>query len=316
VTAIETVDYAPERRDDVRALMEEVFGSVATAEEFDWWHERNPAGSRVFSVVLDGGRVAGASGMSFHRMLIGGEEQEVAFALDAATHPDYRGRGLWSALELRNEEECARLGAPAVLGFTNPLAGPILVGKLGWSDLAWLRFWARPVLRRGGLLPRGVEEVGRLGPEVEELYRAAREGWPAHVVRSEEHLTWRYAQSPRGYRLLAARGPGGRLDGYAVVGQKRYEGREVGVLADLVVRPGAVGTGRLLVRAAARRVERGRVLVAWLPPAGATRTALVTSGFVPTNRSIRFIGKPLQDGVVLPTGRQGWHFGLGDMDIF
>lgn len=316
MSALTPVDYAPERRDDVRALMEEVFGSVASAEEFDWWHERNPAGRRLLSVVLDGERVAGASGMSFHRMALGGEEREVAFALDAATHPDYRGRGLWSALEVRNEEEAARAGAAAVLGFTNPMAGPILVGRLGWRDLTRLRLWARPVLRRGGRLPRGVEEVERLGPEVEELYRAARAGWPNHVVRSADHLDWRYAESPRPYGLLAARGPGGRLDGYAVLGQKRYARRDVGVLADLVVRPGAGGSGRALVRAAAGRLERGRVLVALLPAAGATRSAFVASGFVPTHRSIRFIGKPLRDGVSLPAGRAAWHFSLGDMDIF
>jgi GNAT superfamily N-acetyltransferase len=266
--------------------------------------------------VLDGERAAGASGMSFHRLVLDGEAEEVAFALDAATHPDYRGRGLWSALELRNEEECARAGAPAVLGFTNPMAGPILVGRLGWRDLTWLRFWARPVLRRGGRLPRGIQEIERFGPEVEELYRAARAGWPNHLVRSAEHLNWRYAESPRGYRLLVARGPGGNLDGYAVLGHKRYAGRDVGVLADLVVRPGAVRAGRSLVRASARSVRRGRVLVALLPAPGPTRTALLTSGFVPTHRSIRFVGKPLREGIELPQGRTAWHFSLGDMDIF
>lgn len=316
MTALTPVDYAPERRDDVRALMEEVFGSVASADEFDWWHERNPVGRRLLSVVLDGERVAGASGMSFHRMALGGTEQEVAFALDAATHPDYRGRGLWSALELRNEEEAARAGAAAVLGFTNPLAGPILVGRLGWRDLTQLRLWARPVLRRGGRLPRRVEEVERLEDEAEELYRAARGRWPNHVVRSAEHLNWRYAESPRGYRLLLARGAGGRLDGYAVLGRKWYAGREVGVLADLVVRPDAARAGRALVRAASGLVERGRVLVALLPSAGAARATVRRAGFVPTHRSIRFIGKPLREGLELPEGRAAWHFSLGDMDIF
>jgi GNAT superfamily N-acetyltransferase len=316
VSPLEPTAYAPERRDEVRSLMEEVFGSVASAEEFDWWHERNPAGRRVLSVIDDGGRVAGASGMSFHCMVLGGEEADVAFALDAATHPDYRGRGIWSALELRNEEECARAGAPAVLGFTNPQAGPILVGKLGWRDLARLRFWARPVLRRSGAPLRRVERVERFGEEAEELYRAVRASWPNHLVRGAAHLNWRYLDSPRGYRAFAARGPGGRLDGYAVLGHKRYAGRDVGVLSDLVVRPGAVGSGRRLVRAAARAVERGRVLVAWLPADRTARAALASSGFVPTPRAIRFIGKPLRDGVALPEGRGAWHFSLGDMDVF
>jgi GNAT superfamily N-acetyltransferase len=316
VSELQPVAYEPSRRDDVRELMEEVFGAVASAEEFDWWHERNPAGRRVFSVVLDGGRIAGASGMSFHRMVLGGEETEVAFALDAATHPDYRGRGLWSALELRNEEECARLGAPAVLGFTNPMAGPILVGKLGWRDLTWLRFWARPLLRRGvGRLPVGVEPLERFGPETDEVYRAARAGLPAHVVRTADHLNWRYLDSPRGYRAFVARRDG-RAEGYAVLGHKRYEGREVGTLADFLVRPGAGRAARRLLRAAAGSVELGRALVAWMPRTRTERAALVAAGFVPTPRAIRFIGKPLQPGVELAGGRAAWHFSVGDMDIF
>ena len=43
-----------------------------------------------------------------------------------------------------NEEEAVRVGASWALGFTNPLAGPILVGKLGWEDVTTLRIWVRP----------------------------------------------------------------------------------------------------------------------------------------------------------------------------
>jgi GNAT superfamily N-acetyltransferase len=313
VTAFRPAAYEPSQRDAVRGLMEEVWGESASSEDFDWWHERNPTGRRLISLVLDDGRVAGASAMSFLRMRLNGEEHDVAFALDAATHPDYRGRGLWSVLELHNEQESAAAGAPAVLGFTNPVAGPILVGKLGWADLAALRLWARPQRLRAaeaGFRDGGGETLDRFGPEADALYRLVRGGWGNHVVRSTEYLNWRFVDSPRPYRILAARA-GGELAGWAVVTHKRFQGRAVGAVADLVA-PEA-GIARSLLRRAARAVQ-GQALVALVSPA--QRARYLAAGFVPTHRSIRFIGKPLADGVRLATGRAAWYFTLGDTDIF
>jgi hypothetical protein len=40
-------------------------------------------------------------------------------------------------------------------------------------------------------------------------------------------------------------------------------------------------------------------------------------GFVPTPRTIRFIGKRLSgDAPPLPKRRDAWHFTLGDLDFF
>src|SRR5207253_7660382 len=47
--------------------------------------------------------------------------------------------------------DLAEAGAGWALGFTNPMAGPILVGRLGWEDVTTLRVWVRPKrLRRTG----------------------------------------------------------------------------------------------------------------------------------------------------------------------
>ena len=309
MTSLDPVAYEPAWRERVLALQREVWGASASAEEFEWWFERNPVGPRLISVVPDDGRAAGVSGMSFFRMVLDGEQADVAFALDAATHADYRGRGLWSRLELRNEELSAQAGAPAVLGFTNPVAGPILVGKLGWRDLASLRLWARPLL-----LParaeRGVVPLERFDGETDELYARLSSSWGNHLVRRAEFLNWRYVDSPRGYRCFAAR-TGGRLEGYAVLTQKAYAGRTVGVVADLA---GSAPACRALLRRCAREAEGVRLLVALVSPW--QRRTFVASGFLPTHKAIRFIGKPLREGVTLSAGREAWHFTLGDMDIF
>jgi hypothetical protein len=48
----------------------------------------------------------------------------------------------------------------------------------------------------------------------------------------------------------------------------------------------------------------------------AARRALVRSGFAPTNKQLRFIGKPLHGGVRIDERADAWHFTLGDFDFF
>ena len=128
-------------RDGFLALMRENYGEAMSPAEFDWWFDRNPAGPRILNEARDDdGTALGVLAMSCARMSQG----LAAFAVHAVTTPAARGRGVFSTLELRNEEEAVRAGATWALGFTNPMAGPILVGKLGWEDVTSLRIWVRP----------------------------------------------------------------------------------------------------------------------------------------------------------------------------
>ena len=54
-----------------------------------------------------------------------------------------------------------------------------------------------------------------------------------------------------------------------------------------------------------------------LPPrSAAQRRALARTGFAPTNKKLRFIGKALRDGARLDEDAKAWHFTLGDFDFF
>src|SRR3954452_16766951 len=112
--------------------MQETYGTAMSPAEFDWWFDRNPAGPRILNAAREeDGTPLGVLAMSFARM----DEGLAAFAVHAVTTPAARGRGVFSTLELHNEEEARAAGAVWALGFTNPMAGPILVGNLGWVDL-------------------------------------------------------------------------------------------------------------------------------------------------------------------------------------
>ena len=277
----------PARRDDVIALMQETYGDAMSPAEFDWWFDGNPAGPRIVTEARDDdGTVLGVLAMSCARMSQG----LAAFAVHAVTSPAARGRGVFSTLERHNEREAAAAGATWALGFTNPMAGPILVGKLGWEDVTSLRIWVRPKrLRRrgaGGL---------RSAPGVRPFDRA-RTLRAHHIVRDPAYLNWRYADSPRPYLCV---------DGI-VVSHALWHGFSSAVICES-------GSARALRRAVA--AVDADIAVAMVNP-GEERTYL-SAGFVPSPRTVRFIGKRLsEDAPPLPHERRAWRFSLGDLDFF
>jgi hypothetical protein len=275
----------PAGRDEFLALMQETYGQAMSPAEFDWWFDRNPAGPRVLNAARDDDQAAlGVLSMHFARMDTGLN----AFAVHAVTTPAARGRGVFSALELHNEREASAAGAQWALGFTNPMAGPILVGRLGWEDVTSLRIWVRPKRLR--------KRAGGLRGGAVEPFTGSRSFRGHRLAREPEYLNWRYVDSPRPYA---------RFDD-VVVTYAAWHGYASAVICE----HGPAASLRRAVRAV-----DADVAVAMVNP-GEERTFLA-AGFLPTPRTIRFIGKRLTDDAPeLPKGRDAWYLTLGDVDFF
>jgi hypothetical protein len=115
-----------------------------------------------------------------------------------------------------------------------------------------------------------------------------------HLVRDEAYLRWRYVDSPRAYAQA----------GDAVVTHATWHG-----LSSAIVCEHGGGLGKAL------RAVDAQIAVAMVNPGEQAR--FLAHGFVPTPRTIRFIGKRLTpDAPQLPKTRDAWHFTLGDLDFF
>ncbi|HEX2485402.1 MAG TPA: GNAT family N-acetyltransferase [Myxococcota bacterium] len=299
---IETLAYEPARREEVFELLDRVRDHRTDAQEFDWWFDGNPVGPRTIALAQEEGRLAGVLGASFYRAVVQGRETLAALPLWAVTDEAFRGRGIFQRLNGEVERVARESGATVELGFTNRLAGPIYIAKLGWLDVHRLRVWAKVTVPRRGTVTRA--ERDEFAPAAERAYRAVASQWPSHFVRDAAYLGWRYADSPRAYTLLLSR------NGYAVIGRKQLRGREVAYVADLVA-PTRRETLWLLRRCV--RAARGARLLLTLVPPG-QRAAYAAFGFVPTPMTIRLIGHALEGE--LPVGPRAWHFTLGDTDFF
>jgi len=131
-----TLAYEPARRAEVFALLDRVRGYELDPAEFDWWFDGNPVGQRTIALAEEDERVVGVLGASHYRAVVDGREAIATLPLWAVTDPDFQGRGIFQRLNGEIERAARETGATLELGFTNKLAGPIYIAKLGWLDVA------------------------------------------------------------------------------------------------------------------------------------------------------------------------------------
>jgi GNAT superfamily N-acetyltransferase len=332
-----TVRYTPDWRAELVALLARVGTTQLSDEEFRWWFDDNPAGEGIVSLAVDGDEVVGVAAMSFFRTVLDGAVTRLAIPVNVATDARYRGQGVFSTLEQENEAAAADAGSPLTVTFPNGASYPIFLSRLGWTELPRMRLWARPlrvgaVIRyllgrpgtRGGLKPPqpsgwapfDVRPIDRFDTDLDHVGRAAARVYGNHFVRDAEYFNWRYLDSPRDYRCFGAY-VDGRLAGVTVVGHTFKHGVSAGFLADLVVDPSQVVVLRPLLSRALDEVKGGADALVLLPPRDPSqRRLLLRAGFAPTNKRLRFIGKPLHEGAHVETRGDAWHFTLGDFDFF
>jgi hypothetical protein len=292
VSSYELVEFDASHRDDYVRLLAGAWGNRGlTAEEFEWWFGRNPAGSILRTALVDG-EVAGVGAHMLARMVIGGEERRVSWSCHAVTSPAASGRGIFTELQRALDQAAADQGVELVLGFGNEVTNPMFFDRLGWSDVAHYRIWARLVVGRRGEATATLDVDGD-----------AAAGWQNHVVRDERYLRWRYGDSPRPYVTVRSG------SGYAVVWPSKPMGsRTIAVLSDLAAPQEEVAG--LLRRAAG--AARSRFLFGL--PAPDQRGAFARAGFVPTHLTMHLIGRGLNGP--LDRDPAAWQFTLGDADYY
>jgi GNAT superfamily N-acetyltransferase len=275
---VRIAEYDRSRLGELADLHGRVWGERPDEAELDWFYGGNPVAPASVLLAEEDGAVVGAVALSYLRLALGGEEMLAGMPVGLATDPAFRGRGVFATLQAENEERARAAGARLLYVVPTPASASVLLGRLGWTALAPIRIWGRLRVWRGRVRARIVERFESGAPTADE-----------GVVRDAAWLDWRFADSPRSYRLLAG-------DGYAVAGR---HGR-VGVVAAVA--------GDLLADAVVS--APGRVVVASPPPAERRRYAL--AGFAPTPRTLALLGKSLDPALPLP---EHPHFELGDLDF-
>ncbi len=284
------------------------------------------------------------------RLTLGGEERDVMVAVDSATAPEYRRRGILTTVVAAAHEAWAAAGVACVLGLPNKQWGS-RVQALDWRPLfplAWLIRPLRPerlLARRLGFPRRGtsgapsvldrltfigslwrsllerrpdptleIRDVEEAGEGTGALAAACVSDGFLILARDRQWFTWRY---PRDRYLLICARRGGRLAGCLAYRLDPESG--FGFIAELLTRPDDDATRHALLAAAADRLyDLGAVAVVTLAvPGSALYRTFRRARFFPRRKSFPVHCVPLADDLALETLREPgrWWLQGGDFDV-
>jgi hypothetical protein len=182
-----------------------------------------------------------------------GEDLSAVRAVDTATHPDWRGKGIFSMLTLGALPDLADDGVDFVFNTPNDKSMPGYL-KMGWSTIGKVPVAASLAsLRSLGRL-RGARTAANLWSEPVEVGVPAAEVFADHeevetllaiagrperfaTDRTPAFLSWRYRFEPLHYRALRL---GDSLSDGVIVFRVRRRGRALeATVCDVVAPPGA-----------------------------------------------------------------------------
>ena len=177
------LDTSPAGIEETWALLKLVYPKAAhiTPAYLDRLYNGNPLGPTLGASAFEDGKLVGHYLMIPLVTVIHGEEERGIWPFQLATHPGFRGRGLFSALVERSFELSRERGFSHLIGVGNAMSTPIWVRKWGFQSVCPLD------VRLGlGPVPASSEEKGDL-----ELYRVWTKGGVA----------WRLAHPARPYHV-------------------------------------------------------------------------------------------------------------------
>lgn len=309
IRPFETGDL-PEVLDLLRASLGETASLQRTPELFEWKHLINPFGQSLMLVAVDGDTVAGFRAfMRWELTRPDGKRLRCVRAVDTATHPGYRRRGIFRHLTLAALDAASDDGVDMVFNTPNPRSGAGYL-TMGWSEVGTIRPFASPapgVFRTSPNtdgLPEPADFIKFPHPVGNQPFQD-RPGRGLRTPRTPEYQQWRFNQHPTArYARIEAKGGG-------VIARLAFRGNRRELLLSELYGQGMARTART-----ARNQARTSYVGAFFSKGSPERAAISKSGFVPVPGAVMtLMVRPLHDLDFDPTDLGQWDISLGDLEL-
>jgi GNAT superfamily N-acetyltransferase len=337
--------------DEILRLVTLSLGEGRIPRHVDFWtwkHAQSPFGPSPMLLAQSDGQLVGLRVFMRWGWNAQGRTWPAVRAVDTATHPDWRGKGIFSRLTLALLEQVKAAGTAFVFNTPNDQSRPGYL-KMGWIGVGRTSLWVRPLRptrlirsliasRRGRTLetpasptrpsaaPSGnVPGSAPAGHLVDQAafpdFLARRPIQPDRFAtpRTSAYIRWRYAAIPGfDYRAIW------NLDGdhgAAVIFRRKVErGLQELRLCEVLIGAGSRSRrlGRDLLHDLAENGDADYI-TAMAATGTPEQRALLRSGFLPAPR----IGpvmtvRPLNAVAPAPSPlqRSAWNLSIGDLELF
>jgi GNAT superfamily N-acetyltransferase len=324
-----------ERKDEasVLALLSASLGSGPAGERpvefFRWKHLENPFGQSFMLVAETDGRIVGFRAFMRWRFTTGGGAVTAVRAVDTATHPDHRGRGIFSRLTLE-ALGALRGGVDLVFNTPNEKSLPGYL-KMGWRTVGAVpirvrirrpvRFARHARSLRRYVVARPAPSPSVAAPHASEALRdaeglsrllqtTARNPGRFSTPRTIDYLRWRYGAAPLlDYRAV------GESEGLAIFRVRPRGALREATVAEFIVSEGLRERARHLLRAVSAAADVDHITVSF--PAGSDVERALRRGTVPAPGGMTLVTNPLSTDIRPdPTELTSWALTLGDLEVF
>lgn len=300
----------PDDTEGISRLLSVVFpqNPRSDAKVLDWQYWQNPIMPPFSWVFEDRDKIVCHYAAIPVWMLVAGKRTIGVIAIDAATHPEYQGRGLFSRLTLEALEAASARKTLVTLGFQHPsvtVPSPVSMSRNA-LDL-YLRLAVPKRRKRSCAHQRSPEGLDQLWGRVSHSY-------PYGIVRDETWWAWRYGSHPRAPYSFFSCIRDGVLAGCAVA--KQHPRRRIVQLLDLLAVDASAA--RQLLRSIEESFPECRAIAFRASSANHATNLLRAAGFrrVPSmfdRHSPRFVVVPHNDEL-RALEQAPWVLSWGDMD--
>jgi GNAT superfamily N-acetyltransferase len=318
---VSTLNSQPYQQGNERAILELFHlcfpGRDLSEAVWAWRFRDNPAGHGVIELMWDGNILAAHYGIIPVRLRFNNQDWLTGLSIMTMTHPNYRGRNLFSILGRNAYERAGHDGLALVWGFPNPL-----IHRNRIRDLAWMDIYEVPMLRLplAGKLSLPVPsdhmvELSEFDHRFDQFWEQVKNDNPIVTQRGQKYLQWRYVRNlHQQYRILAYV-ESEAIRGYAVL--KRYRS-EIQIVDILTVQEFEVGV-QLISRAAQIAAADSAVsLSLWLNITHPLHRELEKYGFR-NGEPVTYFGARVLQPELQNVGIyefRNWYLTMGDSDVF
>jgi len=309
--------YEPGDEVAILRLFQQSYGKPMPPEFWRWRFQDNPAGGPLIELAWDGDTLAAHYAASPVVVSLVGKPVLTALSMTTMTHPDYRGRGLFTTLANRLYARMAQEGYLMVWGFPNDMSNRGFVRDLAWKDVYEIPMFRLNLsdMPSGPQISSDIVELRDFDKRFDVLWESVRSDHAILVQRDQKYLQWRFRMNPQNRYRAVAYLQSDRTFGYAVF--KRFES-DLDIVDVLAVRQGSIARDLVMAALDIGRQAGLKCANMWLPMGEALHLELEKLGFQ-NGVPVTYLGMRVLNS--FPADLDGsdsrrWHYAMCDSDVF
>jgi len=185
--------YIPELVDLFKLCYKKKVHYYYSAAYFKWRQLYNPFEETLTSVVIEQDRVVASYSGFPCLMNINNKKVMALYALNAATHPDYKGKGYFYRLAKGLTDFAKGKGYKMIIGFPNYNSHRIVVRKLGRKDIYEIPTMMVDLKENKAHLPVTAPTDNEFSLDYEQFASPTDLN---SIQKNQAYLKWRYADNP------------------------------------------------------------------------------------------------------------------------